>query len=176
MTRGEITIIAGRPANGKTTVAANVARELVLSGKRVMMLNREMPNTEMMKKFIAMESDSLSYRNLRHGATSSKVEVRSVIDHIRETYKDKLFMYDSVRDLQSTFEEVKRIKPDVIIDDHIGLIEYSSNDTRDVRHKIRETTMKYKWLAKSNDMCVILVSQLNRNIEHRIDSTQDYQT
>jgi|TARA_R110000796_G_scaffold44381_12_gene108273 replicative DNA helicase len=171
MTRGEITIIAGRPANGKTTVAANVARELVLSGKRVMMLNREMPNTEMMKKFIAMESDSLSYRNLRHGATSSKVEVRSVIDHIRETYKDKLFMYDSVRDLQSTFEEVKRIKPDVIIDDHIGLIEYSSNDTRDVRHKIRETTMKYKWLAKSNDMCVILVSQLNRNIEHRIDST-----
>ena len=40
MTRGEITIIAGRPANGKTTVAANIARALVLSGKKVVMFNR----------------------------------------------------------------------------------------------------------------------------------------
>ncbi len=171
MTRGEITIIAGRPANGKTTVAANIARQLVLSGKRVMMFNREMPNTEMMKKFIAMESMSLSYRNLRHGATSSATEVHNAMQFIKENYQDKLFMYDSVRDLQSTFEEIKRVRPDVVIDDHIGLIEYPARDTRDVRHKIRETTMKYKWLAKAHDMCVILVSQLNRNIEHRIDAT-----
>ena len=171
MTRGEITIVAGRPANGKTTVAANIARQLVLSGKRVMMFNREMPNTEMMKKFIAMESMSLSYRNLRHGATSSPTEVHTAMQFIKENYQDKLFMYDSVSDLQSTFEEIKRIKPDVVIDDHIGLIEFPSRDTRDLRHKIRETTMKYKWLAKAHDMCVILVSQLNRNIEHRIDAT-----
>ena len=171
MTRGEITIIAGRPANGKTTVAANIARQLVLSGKRVMMFNREMPNTEMMKKFIAMESMSLSYRNLRHGATSSSIEVHTAMQFIKDNYQDKLFMYDSVRDLQSTFEEIKRVKPDVVIDDHIGLIEFPSRDSRDLRHKIRETTMRYKWLAKAHDMCVILVSQLNRNIEHRIDAT-----
>jgi len=171
MTRGEITIVAGRPANGKTTVAANIARKLVLSGKRVMMFNREMPNTEMMKKFIAMESMSLSYRNLRHGATLSSTEVHTAMQFIKDNYQDKLFMYDSISDLQSTFEEIKRIKPDVVIDDHIGLIEFPSRDTRDLRHKIRETTMKYKWLAKAHDMCVILVSQLNRNIEHRIDAT-----
>ena len=171
MTRGEITIIAGRPANGKTTVAANIARQLVLSGKKVMMFNREMPNTEMMKKFIAMESMSLSYRNLRHGATSSSIEVHTAMQFIKDNYQDKLFMYDSVRDLQSTFEEIKRVKPDVVIDDHIGLIEFSSRDSRDLRYKIRETTMRYKWLAKAHDMCVILVSQLNRNIEHRIDAT-----
>jgi replicative DNA helicase len=39
MTRGEITIIAGRPANGKTTVAANIARNLVMSGYKVAMFN-----------------------------------------------------------------------------------------------------------------------------------------
>jgi len=171
MTRGEITIVAGRPANGKTTVSANIARQLVLSGKRVMMFNREMPNTEMMKKFIAMESDTISYRNLRHGAISSSGAVHEAMGFIKDNYQDKLFMYDAVSDLESTFEEVKRIRPDVVIDDHIGLIEYASNDSRDVRHKIRETTMRYKWLAKAHDMCVILVSQLNRNIEHRMDAT-----
>ena len=55
MTRGEISIIAGRPGNAKTTVAANIARNLVNDGKRVVMFNREMPNVELMKKFMAME-------------------------------------------------------------------------------------------------------------------------
>tara|TARA_R110000751_G_scaffold5340_4_gene24451 strand:+ start:2867 stop:4210 length:1344 start_codon:yes stop_codon:yes gene_type:complete len=170
MTRGEITIIAGRPANGKTTVAANIARNLVMSGKKVAMFNREMPNTEMMKKFIAMEGDTISYRNLRHGIPSSKTKVNESINFIYENYKDKLFMYDDIRTVADTFQEIKKINPDVVIDDHIGLIEYESNDRRDLRHKIGDTTKQYKWLAKSENMCVLLVSQLNRNIEHRTDA------
>jgi len=46
MTRGEITIIAGRPGNAKTTVSANIARNLVHQGMKVAMFNREMPNTD----------------------------------------------------------------------------------------------------------------------------------
>ena len=65
MTKGEITIFAGRPGNAKTTVVANIARNLVLSGKKVIMINREMPNTEMMKKFIAMEAEGVTYHMLR---------------------------------------------------------------------------------------------------------------
>ena len=170
MTRGEITIIAGRPANGKTTVAANIARNLVMNGYKVAMFNREMPNTEMMKKFIAMEGDNISYRNLRHGIPSSKTKVHEAMDFIHQNYKDKLYMYDNIRTLADSFHEIKNIKPDVVIDDHIGLIEYPSNDRRDLRHKIGETTKQYKWLAKAEDMCVLLVSQLNRNIEYRTDS------
>ena len=170
MTRGEITIIAGRPANGKTTVAANIARNLVMSGYKVAMFNREMPNTEMMKKFIAMEGDNISYRNLRHGIPSSKTKVHEAMDFIHDNYKDKLYMYDDIRTLADSFHEIKNVKPDVVIDDHIGLIEYPSNDRRDLRHKIGETTKQYKWLAKAENMCVLLVSQLNRNIEYRTDS------
>ena len=80
------------------------------------------------------------------------------------------YMYDNIRTLTDSFHEIKNIKPDVVIDDHIGLIEYPSNDRRDLRHKIGETTKQYKWLAKAEDMCVLLVSQLNRNIEYRTDS------
>ena len=170
MTRGEITIIAGRPANGKTTVAANIARNLVSSGYKTMIINREMPNTEMMKKFIAMEGDTISYRNLRHGIPASADKVNETIDYIHKSYNDKLFMYDDIRTIADTFHEIKRVKPDVVIDDHIGLIEYPLNDRRDLRHKIGDTTKKYKWLAKSEDMCVVLISQLNRNIEYRVDA------
>jgi len=169
MTKGEITIFAGRPGNAKTTTVANIARNLVLSGKKVAMFNREMPNTEMMKKFIAMESEGITYHMLRHNAVTSKSEIEKSLNTIKEKYTDKLFMFDNIRNLEGTFREIRRIKPDVVIDDHIGLIEYPTNDTRDLRLKIGDTSRRYKWLCKSEQMSVILVSQLNRNIEYRTE-------
>jgi replicative DNA helicase len=169
MTRGEITIIAGRPGNAKTTIAANIARHLVHQGKKVVMFNREMPNTEMMKKFLAMESKSLLYRNLRHNVGLNNQEVMDTASRISELYNDKLFMFDDIRDLDGSFREIKAINPDVIIDDHIGLIEYPANDRRDLRLKIGDTTRRYKWLAKAQNMSVMLVSQMNRNVEYRND-------
>ena len=169
MTRGEISIIAGRPGNAKTTVAANIARNLINDGKRVVMFNREMPNVEMMKKFMAMESMYLPYRNLRHNIDIDKSRLEEVSESIRQKYEGNLFMFDDIRDLDGSFREIKAISPDVVIDDHIGLIEYPSNDNRDLRHKIGDTTRKYKWLAKSEEMCVLLVSKMNRNMEHRND-------
>ena len=169
MTRGEITIIAGRPGNAKTTVSANIARNLVHQGLKVAMFNREMPNTEMMKKFIAMESKSLQYRNLRNNIGINQLELGDVSALISEMYSDKLFMFDDVRDIEGTFREIKAINPDVVIDDHIGLIEHPTHDRRDLRLKIGDVSRSYKWLAKAQDMSVILVSQMNRNMEHRND-------
>jgi replicative DNA helicase len=169
MTRGEITIFAGRPGNAKTTTVANIARNLVLSGKKVVMFNREMPNTEMMKKFIAMEAEGITYHMLRHNAVTSKLEIEKSLEIIKEKYTDKLFMFDNIRNLEGTFREIRRIKPDVVIDDHIGLIEYPNNDMRDLRLKIGDTSRRYKWLCKSENISVILVSQLNRNIEYRTE-------
>ena len=169
MTRGEITIFAGRPGNAKTTTVANIARNLVLSGKKVVMFNREMPNTEMMKKFIAMESQHVTYHMLRHNAVTNKEDIEKSLKIIKEKYTDKLFMFDNIKNLEGTFREIRRIKPDVVIDDHIGLIEYPSNDMRDLRLKIGDTSRRYKWLCKSEQLSVILVSQLNRNIEYRTE-------
>lgn len=169
MTRGEITIFAGRPGNAKTTTVANIARNLVLQGKKVVMFNREMPNTEMMKKFIAMEADGVTYHALRHNAVTNKEAIEKSLNIIKEKYSDKLFMYDNISTLDSSFREIRKIKPDVVIDDHIGLIEYAKGDMRDLRIKIGETSRRYKWLCKSENISVILVSQLNRNIEYRTE-------
>ena len=169
MTRGELTIIAGRPGNGKTTLAANIARNLIKQGRKVILVNREMPNVEMMKKIIAMETKEISYRNLRHGIIDNRMAMDIAVSRIADTFGN-LYMFDDIRDVPSTFREIKKIKPDVVIDDHVGLIEYPVSDKRDLRLKIGDTSRKYKWLAKAENMSVILVSQLNRNIEHRLDS------
>ena len=129
--------------------------------EEVAMFNREMPNTEMMKKFIAMESKHLQYRNLRNNVGIDQLELSDVSSLISDTYSDKLFMFDDVRDIEGTFREIKAINPDVVIDDHIGLIEHPANDRRDLRLKIGDVSRSYKWLAKAQDMSVILVSQMN---------------
>ena len=65
MTRGEITVIAGRPSMGKSTVMINIVRKLIENGMKVMVFNREMTNIEMMKKIFIIESGDISYRRLR---------------------------------------------------------------------------------------------------------------
>ena len=54
MTRKEITVLGGRPGHGKTTLVINIIKGLIEQGYRVMLFNREMSNTEMLKKIPVM--------------------------------------------------------------------------------------------------------------------------
>ena len=65
LTRGEITIIGGRPGHGKTTVLINIMARMLEQGKRVMFFSRELPNAELLKKIICLESQELSYGLVR---------------------------------------------------------------------------------------------------------------
>ena len=167
MTKGEISIIAGRPGNGKSTLALNITRNMILDGKKVMFISREMPRVEIVKKFLAMHTQ-VPNKQMRNNASDHREEIEKGLKFIKKYYKS-LHLFDNLRSLDEGINEAKKIRPDIIIDDHIGFIEFSSRDNRDVRHRIAEVTRRYKWLAKELDCSVILVSQLNRNIEHRVD-------
>tara|TARA_R100000455_G_C6260584_1_gene115965 strand:- start:238 stop:1347 length:1110 start_codon:yes stop_codon:yes gene_type:complete len=167
MTKGEISIIAGRPGNGKSTLALNIVKNMVLDGKKVMLISREMPSVEIVKKLIAMHTN-VKNKEMRGNAHLHKEEIQKGLDFIRKHYKS-LYLFDNLRTLDDALNEAKKIQPDIIIDDHIGFIEFPHYDKQDVRHRIAEITRRYKWLAKDIDCAVLLVSQLNRNIEHRVD-------
>ena len=61
LTRGEISIIGGRPGHGKSTLALNMLANMINKGYKCIMFNREMSNTEMLKKLVVLESGLLSY-------------------------------------------------------------------------------------------------------------------
>jgi len=167
MTKGEISIIAGRPGNGKSTLALNIAKNMVLDGKKVMFVSREMPRVEIIKKLLAMHT-KVKNKDMRGNAENHRKEIEKGLDFIRKYYKS-LSLFDNLRSLDEAINEAKKVRPDVIIDDHIGFIEFPHYDKKDTRHRIAEVTRRYKWLAKEIGCAVILVSQLNRNIEHRVD-------
>ena len=65
LTRGEITIIGGRPGHGKTTVMINMLANVLEQGHKAIFFSRELPNSELVKKIICLESQQLSYGEVR---------------------------------------------------------------------------------------------------------------
>ena len=166
MTRGEITVIAGRPGHFKSTTMLNVVRNLIHSGYKVLVMNREMSNVEMMKKLIVLESDKLSYEKIRIGELDENDSnmLEESKKRIRDKYKN-LIMYDNIFDIDGSMREIRKHSPDVVVDDYIGLVSVAGVD--DNRLRIDNIMKQYKWSAKRNDMSVLLVSQLNRECESR---------
>ena len=167
LTRGEITIIGGRPGHGKTTVMVNMLASVLDNGYKAMFFSRELPNSELFKKILCLESQQLSYSMVRRNVfTDTDLQmVNSAISTIKKKYsKDKFLMFDNIRDFEMSSGEVKKFKPDIIFDDYIQLIASGKRDV-DRRHQIEELVNNYKWLAKDIGAVVVLASQLNRYIE-----------
>jgi len=170
MTRKEITVLGGRPGHGKTTLMVNIVRHLAENPKlKIMVFNREMSNTEMMKKIFVMESDELTYNLLRQDGTKDIIEtnIEALEKSIKKKYKN-VYMYENVRELDETMREIGKIQPDVVIDDYIQLIR-TNDGNKDRRFQLEEIMQEYKWAAKKWNFAGLLLSQLNREIEKRID-------
>ena len=169
MTRGEVTIIGGRPGHGKTTMMLNILRNCIHNGLRVMLINREMTNIEMLKKLIALESGDISYGVIRRGVydTVTLAEVESTRTRIEQLYSEEKFvMFDNLRDFASASSQIKKFKPDIVFDDYIQLIK--PNEKIDQRRlQLEEIVHGYKWTAKTTNCVCVLLSQLNRMLETR---------
>ena len=169
MTRKEITVLGGRPGHGKTTLVINIIKGLIEQGYKVMLFNREMSNTEMLKKMTVMDSNALKYGDIRRNDLSEKDkgEFDSISDKMKKDYK-KFIMYDNVRTLHDCLREISKHKPDIVIDDYIQLIDVQGvKEGR--RFEMEKIMQEYKWICKQEDCSAILVSQLNREIEKRLD-------
>ena len=172
LTRGEITIIGGRPGHGKTTLMLNLVSNMVKKGYKVIVFNREMSNTEMLKKLLILESQQLSYKMVRQsiiGDLTVVAELEKTKKKICELYSsDKFLMFDNIKDFGRAAAEVKKFKPDVVFDDYVQLIK-SEDFISERRLQLEDIIHNYKWLAKSEKCAVVAVSQLNRALELRGD-------
>ena len=169
LTRGELTIIGGRPGHGKSTMMLNMLSNVLSTDKKVILFNRELTNVEVLKKLIALESGKLSYTMIRQGIY--EMEYLQELDRIRKfiakKYNPKKFrMYDQIRDFPTSATEIKKFKPDVIFDDYIQLITPSGKEEQR-RLQLERIVNDYKWIAKEYNCSVILASQLNRSLETR---------
>ena len=91
---------------------------------------------------------------------------------LKQLYKkyssDKFQMFDKISDFENASIEVRKFRPDIVIDDYVQLIRPTKHKKYEARRlELEEIINSYKWLAKHNNCVVILASQLNRGIEYR---------
>lgn len=169
MTRKEITVLGGRPGHGKSSLILNIASSLVKLGNKVMIFNREMTNISSTQRLIVSESEMLEYNNVRRGRFSES-EAKDLLvtsEKIKGLYKENLLMFDDIRDLPGAMREIRRHRPDVVIDDYIQLIGMHDAGLEGRRFEIEHIMNEYKWIAKELNLSALLVSQLSREIEKR---------
>ena len=135
-------------------------------GYKVAMFNRELPNSEVIKKLICIENPRLNYRDVRKGIIDKSnigfiEELKKASRKIADIYgEDRFIMFDTIRDLPKTASEVKKFEPDVIIDDYIQLVSPSGKET-ERRLQLERICNEYKWLAKETKCAVVLLSLIH---------------
>jgi len=174
LTRGEYTALGGRPGNGKTSLVINMIDTLTQAnpGIRIQLFNREMTNAAAVSKLMTLNSNILSTSDFRKKELPNSTidEIKKMKNVVIEKYPN-LQMYDNIIELDETMREVKRFEPDVVFDDYIQLIKVNGKRTRDRRFEVEDIVNEYKWMLKRVNASGVLVSQLSRDIEKRIDNT-----
>ncbi len=90
---GEMSIIAGRPGQGKTAFKLSVARNVALQGKRVLIFSLEMPGRQIMQRLIANQT-GIDLNKIRDGRLSEAewIKVNEATETLERT---QLFIDDT---------------------------------------------------------------------------------
>lgn len=155
--RGNITVIGARPGTGKTTYAINIASELCKSGKRVLFFSTEMSHKELFDKFTASEAEIPAHNITTRNLTDE--DRTKLTTFVPKFQSHDLHIVNLFRPNEAAVREaVERIKPDVLIFDHIQHITEGDNEYA----IISRFTKFLKELAMQANIGVVVASQLSR--------------
>jgi replicative DNA helicase len=181
--RGELSIIAGRPSMGKSTVAVSALRQAAVShGQSGILFSLEMRGASLYQRMLSdhvwnsqtpinydrimreeladHEIDRLARAAEALGKLDIEIEQRSDLSATEIAIRARRFADKLQRD-------GKRL--DTIMIDHLGFIQPSTRYRGNRVHEIGETTKGLKALAGELDCAMVLVCQLNRESERRDD-------
>lgn len=168
---GDLIIIAGRPAMGKTSFCLNIAQKSLDLNKGVAIFSLEMPAEQLMLRMLSSKT-SINLQKLRVGDLNDD-EWSRLIDACEEMRYKKLFVEDNgnvdIHHVRAKLRKLKMQHEDisVCIIDYLQLMTSAGN--RDRHLEVSEISRGLKLLARELQMPIIALSQLNRGLESRSD-------
>ena len=172
--RGDLIILAARPAMGKTAFALNLALNASFYNEgAIAIFSLEMPAEQLMKRILSAKS-SVESSKLRSGNIIDD-EFNKLNEAANELMASKLFVDDSSNiKVGEIFSKCRKLKSehglDMIVIDYLQLISGSGRGNGDNRQQeISEISRSLKQLAREMECPVIALSQLSRSVETRPD-------
>ncbi|WP_373069662.1 replicative DNA helicase [Sulfurimonas sp.] len=169
--KGDLVIIAARPAMGKTSFVLNTVNSIITAGKGVAFFSLEMPAEQLMLRLLSIQT-SIPLQKLRVGDMSDDqwTSLGGAIDKMNSA---KLFVDDqgsiNINQLRSKLRKLKNQHPEIEIAviDYLQIMQGIGNQDRHLQ--VSEISRGLKMLARELNIPIIALSQLNRGLEARND-------
>lgn len=172
---GQLIVLAGRPAMGKSAIMLHFARAAAASGVPVCMFSLEMPAGQLAGRMLVGSSgiNSVSFRTGDVGTDDwRKLEQAGAKLSTMTVYlNDRANI--NINTIRSQCKAMaRRGKCGMVIIDYLQLLDTSTRNASTTREReIAAASRSAKLLAKELNIPVILLSQLSRKIEERADKT-----
>lgn len=167
--RGELVILGGRPAMGKTVTALNMLDGLAQNGYNVLICEMEMTEESIGMRRLAAHSN-IDNSKIQRGNLND-TEFEKIADSYNKLSK-RGHVYTDCEYRQNIITigaKARAIKEnnglDVLIIDYLGLMEVKNNENRAIA--IGEVTRGLKILSKELNINILLLCQLSRSVEQR---------
>ncbi len=171
---GDLIVVAGRPSMGKTSLAMNVAENVLLDSESkgsVLIFSLEMPGESLTTRLLSGMT-KLNQQNVRSGMLKDD-ELRILFQQSEKLKNLPLWIDDSSilspMELRAKARRLARTEKDglsLIVVDYLQLMQLPLSSENRV-NQISEISRSLKSLAKELNVPVIALSQLNRAVENR---------
>jgi len=167
--RKELTIIAARPSSGKTSFAMGLANNLinmVPAEKKVLYVDLESGELSLLERFMSLRTKISGHRI--HRGEITKTELAKLTCCAARMEKKPLVINDqSGMTIGEINNQALGMGADCIIIDYLNLVG-GGGDGEEVT-RLGNITQAAHHMAKSLNIPVVMLAQLNRGVDHRED-------
>ena len=172
--KSDLIILAGRPSIGKTAFSLTLALNIIQNSKfPVIFFSLEMSKEQIMYRILSTET-TIPQIKLKNGQLDQNdwIKLTKVIKIIA---KLPFFIDEtpnlSIQDLRLKLKSIllKQTKIGAVIIDYLQLMENSSLKPTNRVQELSYITRSLKNLAKEFNIPILVLSQLSRNVDNRID-------
>ncbi|GIT98632.1 replicative DNA helicase [Sulfurovum sp. TSL1] len=167
--KGDLVIIAARPAMGKTAFVLNMALKAIERNEGVAFFSLEMPAEQLMLRMLSAKT-SIPLQALRVGDLKDE-QWSDLAAATQDLASKKLFVddggYATIHHVRSKLRKLKAQHPEisVAIIDYLQLMSGEGREGR--QQEVSEISRGLKQLARELQIPIIALSQLNRGVESR---------
>lgn len=169
--KGDLIILAARPAMGKTAFALNIALNISLDAKEpVAIFSLEMPASQLVQRIICALG-GIEGSQMRTGEIL-RVNATKYYAAAEKIANCNLFIDDTPGvKINEIVAKCRKLKQEhglsLIVIDYLQLISGSSNNRESRQQEVSDISRQLKMLARELDVPVIALSQLSRSVEQR---------
>lgn len=171
--KSDLILLGGRTGLGKTSFALNIALNTALAGNSVAIFSLEMTKQQLFNRLLAIHS-SIDGQSIHLGYLCDD-DQNTVLNSTNALADLPIWISDEIATVDSMRHQLRKLiasskKVDLVIIDYIRLIEPDKHTKRlNAEQQIRAISRALKLLAKEFNIPVLVLCQLSREVEKRID-------